>query len=726
MQQRPLFQSLGVTAHQRIRAAAKAYRAKFITSGTRQITLEDIYRNFTSLTKEQQMALAEDELQTEIENCYAFTPFVELIREAHKGGLKIVIVSDTYLLEVQLRRLLESHLPKDVIDAINIMIVSSECGVSKSEGLFQHVIQKLAQPAQTILHIGDHITADFEAPLCMGLNALHFIQFDQPTLDFLHLQNTAASLNLLSKNGASYLREPRYSPFRSVYSATHLQNHTPEHTIGYMSFGPMLYAFSKFICDEIDELQKAGKRPKVFFLLRDAYLLSQACEAYAGKPVGKLVRLRKFVAVAVSFRTREDIDYYISGIEPQHFNFWVICEQLLLPNDLISKIVHQANISKTPEKTFYELLHQDNIMQIIFEKSSGYRERLKLYIKKEMNIESGDTVMLVDTGYVGVTQDFLTRTFKNELNVEIIGRYFIASHEPDRPSLKALMTTTWCDHTLFEQSCTYKEGSVINYDDEGNPVFDKLKLSDEQYVKVEAIQTACLQFIHDAKRFFTVSQSVLSLEILQETAIAALKRHIFFPTEAEVQYFEKFQHDKDMGHDLSKTVYNVPQCLSRLKYFSAPYKMNPYESRAASLDLTFSSLMQRAFDLDVKPADMNFCYENIKIVMINGNITNQAIVKANRTYDGYFTFTISSIANAHLAILFGESYQWLQIESITLLDNPLIPPSEIDKNIVLHEMKKNQNIFECQTQASLLLITSPFVTNTVKLYNIVFRPLIKR
>ncbi|RWM23738.1 hypothetical protein, partial [Mesorhizobium sp.] len=59
--------------------------------------------------------------------------------------------------------------------------------------------------------------------------------------------------------------------------------------IGYMSFGQVLYAYARFLMDEVEALQQQGKRVRVFFLLRDAYLLSAACEAYARKPVGKLV-----------------------------------------------------------------------------------------------------------------------------------------------------------------------------------------------------------------------------------------------------------------------------------------------------------------------------------------------------------------------------------------------------------------------------------------------------
>ncbi|MFA1678193.1 HAD family hydrolase, partial [Rhizobium mongolense] len=292
----PVARGLGIAPHQRISAAERAYRAKSLENGSREADLGDIYRFFTSLSGEERELLAEAEIRTEMDVCFAFSPCVELIRLAHARGIKIIIVSDMYLREGELRRLLARHLPADAMQAISKIYCSVDYGTSKSNGLFQIVIKECGVPASQLLHIGDNYVADAQAPRKLGVRALHFLPFDHEVADFLRLQHAASSLIVLDQAAPEAVVLPCYSPFRPIFAVANLQPYAPETMIGYMSFGPVLYAYARFLMDEVEALQQQGKRVKVFFLLRDAYLLSAACEAYARKPVGKQVRLRKFHA----------------------------------------------------------------------------------------------------------------------------------------------------------------------------------------------------------------------------------------------------------------------------------------------------------------------------------------------------------------------------------------------------------------------------------------------
>jgi FMN phosphatase YigB (HAD superfamily) len=726
MQQGELCQSLGVTAYQRIKAAARAYRMKFITHGHREITLNDIYAGFFSLTPDQRQQLIEEECATEKACCYAFPPFVDLIRRVHAKGLKVVICSDIYLTENQLKALLEHCLPKDVMQAIHRIYCSSEFGLSKSDGLFDHVLQSSEFTPSQILHIGDNQQADFHAPRNKGIKALHFLQVEPSLHHLLRMQQNCASLSFLANPTIGHTREPRYSPFKGVFACTNLSAKQTESLIGYMTFGPLLYTFARFVCEQIDSMQRSGQRPKVFFLLRDAHLLSQACEAYAGKPLGKRVHIRKFGTVAASFRTREDVDHYLATLTPQYYNCWVICAQLLLPQELTLLLIRQTEASPHPEKTFNELLHHESVLQLIFKQSSAYRERLKRYIQKEMALEKDDTVVLVDIGYMGVTQDFLTRALQDELNVKIVGRYFIATHEAIRPDCQALITSTACDHGLFEQSCTYKEGCVLDYDEEGNPVFDQLRLSDDQYAKVKAIQDECLRFIHDTKQFFSTAHLDLSFPVLQRDAITTLRRHVYFPSEQEIHYYQGFQHDKDMGPDLTKTMYRLEDGLSALRQGKPALELHPYEARSANLGMALSALVQRSFDLDITDEDMSLRYEKIKMILMKGQRTSENIIKAMPTYDGYFSFYAPAIDNAHLGIVFGESYSWVQIERISLINNPA-EEKDLSKRLVLNQMTLKQGqLFECLSPVSLLMIAPIQGESKTQFYQVVFRPVERR
>lgn len=723
MEKSPVCQQLKFTAYQRIQAAQRAYREAFIQEGHHQISLKKIYARFTSLSEQEQELLIQEEIKTECSLSFAFPPMVELIKQAHALGLKIIIVSDTYLNPAELATLLKSSLTDDIMSAISGIYCSSTYKISKSDGLFETIKKELNMPGTSILHLGDHEIADVKAPQLSGLNSAHFIQYTPQITNYLHTLHTISPLTALSNPYAGKQRAIRFSPFRPVFSITQPSPLRVETSIGYMTFGPILYAFAKFVSDEIAQLKASGKHPKVFFLLRDAFLLSKATEAYCGQPVGKLVRLRKFVSVAASFKKLADIDHYLSSIKPQHFNMAVIGEQLLLPWNITQQLIQLAQQDKQPDRRFYELIRQPEITKFIFEKSSDYRRRLKRYIDKEMNIQPGDTVVLVDTGYIGVTQEFFSRTFKETLDIDVLGLYFMGSHEPDRPNCKALLDSDWCEHGLFEQSCTYKEGAVLDYSEEGDPIFDQIKLSDLQYQKVTQLQDEAIRFIKDAKAFFETTKEP-DFTILQEHARASLKKQIFFPTEAETTYFSSYQHDKDMGTDGKKTMFNLPAINSIYKYQHQP-NLHPYEARAIHLSASLDWIMKKGFELNFKNEPTNFRTKEIDIIITRLGLSSSFKIKSTATSDGYHHLTTPLNKTDHISILFGKHYQWIQLDAINLTTTHVVNGINVHQYIRLDKMiNVSSNLFECQLDGKLDLL--PLADHHEHRFNIIFRPLVER
>lgn len=725
----PVARRLGIAPHQRVSAAARAYRVKPLENGSGEIDLGDIYRFFTSLSREERELLAEAEIRTEMDVCFAFSPYVELIRLAHARGIKVIIVSDTYLREYELRRLLARHLPEDVMQSISNIYCSVDYETSKSDALFQFVIKECGVPASQLLHIGDNDVADAQAPRKLGVRALHFLPFDHEVTDFLRLQHAASSLIVLDQAAPEAVILPCYSPFRPIFAVANLQTYAPETVIGYMSFGPVLYAYARFLIDEVEALQQQGKRVKVFFLLRDAYLLSAACEAYARKPVGKPVRIRKFLAIAASFKTRADVDYYISGIEHEVDDFHATAKQLLIPPEVTELLVRIAHQSADPQTAFHQLLHDDDVLELIFKKSFELRARLARYISKELNVEEGDTIILADIAYYGRTQEYLSRTFSEELKVEIIGRYLVASDEPYRPpNGKALITTSCWDYDLFEQCCILKEGLVVDYDLEGEPVLDGIKLSERQYEMVAKVQDECLRFINDARSFFTKSGVTHEFSILQRAAHAALFRHGYMPTEAELEFFEGFQNDKFMGPDGTKTLFHLDGAWKNVRCLPSPYRLGAFETRSLGLDFAFSGLVQRRFQLDLRPEDMNVRSSPLKVSV--GSIREYKVssLRAHPLHDGYFSIMLPYESGTSVKMLLGEHYGWLQIEGIQLLNNARRVCSDVSSSLDLEEINRDGEIYQCLSQASAATIRPVDFRQlkTPHFYHVIFRPLVLR
>ncbi|MER8785620.1 hypothetical protein NKH60_31255, partial [Mesorhizobium sp. M1006] len=452
-------------------------------------------------------------------------------------------------------------------------------------------------------------------------------------------------------------------------------------------------------------------------------------EAYARKPVGKLVRLRKFHAIAASFKTRADIDYYISGIEPEFDTLHAIAKQLLLPPEVTELLIRAAHQSGDPKTAFHQLLHDDDVLELILKNSFSLRARLMRYISKELELEEGDTIILADTGYNGRTQDHLARTFKDELNIDILGRYVFCSDEPYRASnSKALITSQWANYTLFEQCCTVKEGAVVDYDFDGKPIMKEIKLSEKQYEKVANVQAECLRFIDDARTFFTESGMTHEYSILQRSAHAALFRNAYMPVEAELEYFKDFQHDKFMGPDRKKTVYHLESAWKNVRRLPSPYRLGAYETRGLGLDFTFSSLVQRRFQLNLGPDDMNVRFSPLNVSVGDIHDFEVFMLRAHHLHDGYFSIVLPYVSGTSVKMLFGEHYEWLQIADIQLLNSARSVCRNVSISLELEEINREGEIYQCLSEASVATIHPIDLQQfkTPHYYHVIFRPLVSR
>ena len=100
LQRQPMFRSLGFTASLRIHAEIKARQMMMMRKQQSEVKLRDIYlESYPGLDDKQLEALAEEELSTEMNTCFALPQIIELILNAHQRGLNIIITSDTYLAE---------------------------------------------------------------------------------------------------------------------------------------------------------------------------------------------------------------------------------------------------------------------------------------------------------------------------------------------------------------------------------------------------------------------------------------------------------------------------------------------------------------------------------------------------------------------------------------------------------------------------------------------------
>lgn len=755
LQHRPAFKTHRINSYMRASAESHARKIKSMNQANQEVTLKDIYLNsLHHLNADQINELTTDELSAEIETCYALPATVELIRRAHAKGIEIIIVSDTYFNEQQLNYLLENALPQNVKSFISRIFCSSEYGTSKSKDFFHHVLKTLNIPSKSILHIGDNFTADFESPRRYNIQSLHLIQHTPDVNELLRMQMTSLSYIDPSIRYTRGLNQP----FRGLLAIKPLFNDKPEHLIGYATIGPIMFAFANFIHEEIKTLKAKGKNPKIIFLLRDAYLPSCVYQTLFHDEIVTCVPISRFVSIASALRTANDIDRYIAGvIDTQRFK--EMCRQLLLPDHISKPFLETLQKSDKPAALFYDFIHQENILSIIFHESAQFRNRLKQHLIKKIGLTEGDTLVLVDLGYSGTTQTLLEPVFRDTMNVEIMGLYLIslpiAGWEKSRKGLldpgtydQRILYTLVNYIALLEQICTSDDKSVIGYSQEGEPIYSDSNTSDNQHIKLKDIQASCLDFAREANDFLQKTSITLSQQTLKDVALGGLSRFLFLPTKCEINYLESFEFEVNLGTNDVLKVFDSQSGLISLRRRGLFYsfmeksgksiRMNyPAELRAAGIELSLTMMAQHRYGLELGVNDLSLRQEKINVIIIKNNNTLHTEMHANYTHDGYFSLLIPiGSGSCNIGVLFGQKYQFIQLESVELIKvHAYLQKTEthytndIWSNLVFNQMSdKGDKLFECiSPEAITLAMINPPANETDNLLvRIIYRPIVTR
>jgi GT2 family glycosyltransferase/FMN phosphatase YigB (HAD superfamily) len=97
-------------------------------------------------------------------------PVVELIRRLHGDGHAVVLISDNYLGDSEIRLLLRDT---GILDLVRAVYVSSGPRLRKDSGrLFDHVLKDLGLKPGDLLHVGDNPLSDYEVPRARGITSL--------------------------------------------------------------------------------------------------------------------------------------------------------------------------------------------------------------------------------------------------------------------------------------------------------------------------------------------------------------------------------------------------------------------------------------------------------------------------------------------------------------------------------------------------------------------------
>lgn len=646
-----------------------------------EVTLPEIYEALMPLADAETRAAAiAAELAAEARHAFAFRPTVDLIRDAKARGMRVVVVSDMYMSSAQLSALIAAVAGQDVLDMIDRVFCSADHGVTKSSGLFPIVLKAIGATPGQVLHIGDNLKADYDAPLALGLYALHLEQFDDETSQRLRLE--AAVSAVIEEPTRAQL--PTLQPHRAAIAEMMPRLDEPAARFGYAVMGPVLAGFANWLKIEAERLRKtASGEVRFVFLLRDGHLPRRVYEALAetdGPPVSS-IELSRFTSAAAAMTSEEKILAYLES-EVADTRLDVIAKQLLFTPSEVAELIRRPSTGAA-SGAFLHRIRKPGVIRQIIDRSNAFAERLAGYVRKQTGCAPGDTLALIDLGYAGTVQRYAEPMLRARLGVEVAGLYmidrpveasgsdkrgFLDLRHYDFRTLNALCTNV----AVLEQLCTIAQGSVVDYTAGGESVRDALGVKGQQSEVREAIAQAALLFAATSGESFHRPPASIDEAALRRAAAACLARLMFLPMREEVEVLADFEHDVNLGAKDMLKLFDTESAVEGLRRSGLVYLKNtdrmflPAELRDHGMPLNLTLLTHRRFGLEFRQADFLHRELQLPIMVAGGGDVSMTDVTAHATHEGFYR-AIVPIGDCRYAIgvMFGQLFEWVQIESLS-------------------------------------------------------------
>lgn len=651
-----------------------ARRNAYLLDRRLDVTLDEIHREMLpGSTAAARDTMVQAELDAEARHCYGFGPTRDLIVDAKRRGLKVIIVSDTYLREPLLRRLIGQAAGPEVVDMIDQIFCSCEFGMGKSTGLFTPVLEKLGLDPSAILHVGDNPVADQQVPSKLGINTVHLVQFDEVAQQRLRLE-AAAAIMMEPNTGISVPTMQAHRP-----QVARRENKDPVYSFGHDVIGPVMYGFAVWLREEAEAIERAtGKPVKLLFLLRDGYLPARTFSALFPEWADRAIQIEisRFTAIAGSFVDGKVIQSYLMDCLLGVPDLEIPARQMLFDAQERKRLSQSKDIGAFAEK----IALPANTRKVLT-RSAQFARRIFKHLRAQ-GVNDGDEIMLVDLGYNGSVQNAIEPVLRKGMKLNIAGRYLLL-REMQRTSLdkKGLFDTRhydaktlqalFRDISVLEQFCTMAQGSVLDYEADGTPVRGPEGVKGAQSDFRDAAQAACMDFIAEAPGAVVRPAASADGDGWRRTAMGALARLLFLPTAEEAQMLEQFHHDVNLGTRFKLSMMNNEAAEDGLRRRGLSYMKDamrlylPGELQRHGLPINLSLFAVNRFGLDLRKSDFNVGALPLPVALLDGGGNTTTTIDAFPTAEGYYQAVIPIGACRYsVGLRLGLLFDYVQVEEV--------------------------------------------------------------
>lgn len=707
----------GISLKARERAEGMARLRKRRLSDVHEVTIEEIYAELEKgFSPEQQRALIDKEIALEIEHGFLFAPAVELLREAKRRGIRTIIVSDIYYSSEQLTHILHSTSP-ELATLIDSVYCSADFGYGKYSLLWNQIIACEKVEAQSIFHVGDNHYSDYVRATQAGINAVHFLQNEGSVCKALEHRMAIAGATL----PASRITQPIPSLYHGCYSRGLRGDISGETFIGWMTLGPTMYTFARFIKQQ----QEALPRAKVAFLMRDGYMPRRAYQTLYPDAQTSELHISRLTTIRASFHDRKSIEDYLlvtfKHLGERNGTITQSAVELMGKHMMLSSVQLEALLDEIARRggtvgCLYDTLLDSNFMQIILDNSARFRERLLQHIRKETGVEAGETLLLVDIGYDGTTQNRLSPLLEKALGITVRGCYLIASFVAGwQANRSGVINPNTVDARLietlkqfissFEMLCSSHTGSSHDYTEGGEVIV--VEHDEAPWLSsIRAAQDAAIEFIREA--------DTLNLPLnqaMRDSVAIDLIRYAYFPTMEEIRLQERYTFDINLGTGVSVAGANIEDAgrfmrksgVARLMQGEKGNMRMNYasEMRYYGPEYATSALAALRYDITWNVASSIYRQQTLDVVFIKGASSAEQKVSAFHTFDGFYSAYIP-VAMPEIALMAGKTLRDMEILSIAL-----VPPNHIGQG------SENANAYPLQLNKDYFIEGGTVVNNMI-------------
>lgn len=536
---------------------------------SREVFLQDIYAEIPDFVCSDKQWLQEQELDCEKEYCYANPYMAELLQQIAEAGKQVVLLSDMYLNQEQIRSLLQYNgIEVRQFDAI---IISCEYNCSKQSGrLYQVLLERFSDVRpERILHIGDNRNADYEQARQCGIQAIYYdvipekmysiydyekIRHDAPQKELKSLRKTAAS-NFVGEDETE----------RDIFE------------IGASVAGPFLALYITHVVKRL----RALDIHKIYPFMREGYLLGELLKREAAHQNYPLTVHPIFISRKVTYLpsiarvNREEIENMIGtrnltvlealelvGMHKEEF------PELAAYYDMPVKETHIQRWGTMTLKEYVvgRLLEPENVGRIEA-LISGERKKLVDYLRQEIGDLCG--IATIDIGFFGRIQLWMEQCLQLE-GIPYRMKHFLAvgltgDKVADGMDFEGyystfaenmdLVTTIHRTTDIVEKLISITEGSTIGYKRENGrivPVQGE-PLAHRKFTNI--VFAGVLEFQKAWHEFQSCKPQIAAYcEKKRRETLMIMHRLIDMPRRKEVEILGDIEADTNFGTHYSKGI----------------------------------------------------------------------------------------------------------------------------------------------------------------------------